>query len=68
MDRLKRRKNLLDIRGAELFRRGLYSLDELEEEDCCNYKTRLTIKRVKAAAIRNNVFNLEFLNRLLSSV
>ena len=59
IDRLKKQKKLLDIRGAELFCRGLCFIEEIEEKDHHNRKARLTAERAKATIIRNNIFNLK---------
>ena len=65
---MEKQKKLFDIRGAELIRRGLHSIDELEEEDYRNRKIRLTTKRSAAIIVRNDVFDPEALDRLLSGV
>ena len=57
--RLERQKTLLKTYGAELIRRGLCSVKELEEEDRLNYKARLTTERAAAVTIGNDAFNLE---------
>ena len=44
--RLERQKTLLETRGAELIRRGLRSVEELEERDHLSSKPSLTIKVV----------------------
>ena len=59
---------MFNIRRAELIRRGLRSIDELEEENRRNRNVRLTVKRVEAIIVGNDVFNPDSLDRLLSSV
>ena len=56
------------MRGAELIRYSLRSIDELEEEDRCNREVRLITEHAEAVTSGNDVFDPESLNRLLSGI
>jgi len=64
--RLERQKILLETRGAELIRRGLHSVEEMEEEDRRNREARLAAERAEAAVVGNDVFDPEAVELWLS--
>jgi hypothetical protein len=66
VERLEKRTAQLESRGAELIRRGLRSVEEMEEEDRRNREARLAAERVEAAAAGNDAFDPEVFERWLS--